>query len=69
MLPRAPRGMQSWLADRDYRRDLLILVGLFYLGLLFNLLVGVVVVMLFDSFGLWEVALSPMEAQPIFDRT
>ena len=54
---------QPWWRDPDHRRDVLIVVGLFGLGLLFNVLVGVVVVVVFDLFGLWgtppvEVVLS-----------
>ena len=39
---------RSWWREPGYRRDVLIVVGLVVLGLLFNLLVGVLVVSLFD---------------------
>ena len=43
----------AWWHDPDYRRDVLIVVGLFGVGLLFNVLIGAVVVVLFDLLGLW----------------
>ncbi|HEY8135225.1 MAG TPA: hypothetical protein VIF08_04230 [Candidatus Limnocylindrales bacterium] len=44
----------SWWRDPDYRRDALILVGLFGLGMLINILVGVAMLVLGDLLGPWS---------------
>jgi hypothetical protein len=46
---------RPWWRDPGYRRDVPIVLGLFGLGLLFNVLVGVAVVVLFNLLGLWEL--------------
>ena len=46
---------RSWWRDPDYRRDVLIVVGLFGLGLLFNVVVALILFLGLDFFGLLGV--------------
>ena len=48
--------------DPQHRRDIAIVVGLFALGAVLNLLVGLLVLGLLEALGLWDL-LEPLELE------
>ena len=44
--------------DAEHRRDALIVLGLFALGIVVNVAIGLVVIWLLQAFGLWDAALA-----------
>jgi hypothetical protein len=55
---------RSWWRDPDYRRDVLIVVGLFGLGLLFNVVVALILLVGLDLFGLLGAQSGEMDWAP-----